>query len=286
MRWAGLRGTGFVLLVQSVRALLPLLAFFGLVLSATAREIPFDFVDGYILVHASVHAQPVTLILDSGASVSVLSLEAAKRLHLARGEAVAIDGVNASAFAYAIEPVTAMASGVGMGEIGMAIDLSRAGQLCSRHVDGLIGAGFFDGRITQIDYERHRIRLLDAAPSGGESLRLLARNGVYCVPVSVNGSHPRWTRLDTGCNDELHWVVRRGSAAPAHEDASIGFITNTEDETVVPVRLGHILLPHVAATLHGTAIFPGEAGLLGSGILSQYRVTVDAIGGRIFLGQE
>jgi len=275
-----------VVLVKSVRAFLPLLAFFGLVLSAAGRDIPFDFVDGYILVRASVHAQPVTLILDSGASVSVLSLEAAKRLHLARGHAVPVDGVDASACADTIAPVTATAAGVSMGEIGMAIDLSRAAQLCSRHVDGLIGAGFFDGRITQIDYDHQRIRLLDAAPSGGESLPLLARNGVYCVPVAVNGSHPRWTRVDTGCNDELHWVVPRGSMAPGHEDASIGFITNTEDETVVPVRLGHFVLPHVAATLHGTAIFPGEAGLLGSGILSQYRVTIDAISGRMVLSRE
>jgi len=39
----------------------------------------------------------------------------------------------------------------------------------------------------------------------------------------------------------------------------------------------------VAVTLHGRAIFPHEAGLLGSEILSQYRVTIDAVHGRIWL---
>lgn len=272
-----------MLFVSAVRAFLPILALFGFVLSAAARDIPFEFVDGYILVRASVDAHPVTLLLDSGASVSVLSLETAGRLHLKTGRAVPVDGVDASAAAYEMTPIDARAAGVPLGEIAMAVDLSRAGQLCSRHIDGLIGAGFFDHRVTQIDYAHQVIHLLDAAPGGGERLPLMARNGVYCLTVSVNGSHPRWTRLDTGCNDDLHWVVPRRSAVPAHRDASIGFITNTEDETVVPVRIGHLMLPHVAATLHGSAIFPGEAGLLGSGILAQYEVTIDTIAGHVVL---
>jgi hypothetical protein len=108
-------------------------------------------------------------------------------------------------------------------------------------------------------------------------------NGVFCVPVSVNGSRPRWTRLDTGCNDALHWVVPRTAAAPQKRGVSIGFITNPDDETLVTVKLGKMVLPHVATTLHGTAIFPGEAGLLGSEVLSQYLVTVDARGGKVWL---
>jgi hypothetical protein len=64
---------------------------------------------------------------------------------------------------------------------------------------------------------------------------------------------------------------------------SIGFITNTEDESLVTVALGHLVLPRVETALHGSAIFPGEAGLLGSEVLSQYRVTIDARAGRILL---
>jgi hypothetical protein len=101
--------------------------------------------------------------------------------------------------------------------------------------------------------------------------------------VSVNGSKPRWTRLDTGCNDALHWVVPRMAAEPRRRGVSIGFITNTVDETLVTVGLGGLTLPHVETALHGKAIFPGEAGLLGSEVLSQYRVTVDARGGHIWL---
>jgi hypothetical protein len=252
-------------------------------LSARAREIPFDFVDGYILLHASVDAHPVTLLLDSGASASVLSLEAARRLHIGLGHALPVDGVEAGATAFEIKEATACLGGLPVAKIGLATDLQNARRLCSERVDGLIGSEFFRGRVTQIDYANQRLRLLASAPSGGEALALRQRNGVFCVPVSVNGSKPRWTRLDTGCNDALHWVIPRLAAARQRRGVSIGFITDTDDETLVSVGLGRITLPHVATALHGSAIFPGEAGLLGSEVLSQYLVTIDAPGGRILL---
>jgi hypothetical protein len=257
--------------------------FFALVFAAAARDIPFDFVDGYILVHASVDAQPVTLLLDSGASASVMNVEAARRLHLALGEGQAVDGVEADGTAFEMERVTPKVGGFALPVVGLAIDLRNAEQLCSERVDGLIGAEFFKGRVTQIDYANRRLRILDKAPVDGESLALRARNGVFCVPVSVNGSKPRWTRLDTGCNDALHWVVPRTATGPQRRGVSIGFITNTDDETLVTVGLGRLTLPHVETALHGKAIFPGEAGLLGSEVLSQYRVTVDARGGHVWL---
>jgi len=282
MRWR-LRKAKSVVPVFPVRAILPFLALLLFVSSAGAREIPFDFVDGYILVHACVNAQPVTLVLDSGASASVLSLEAARRLHLALGQGQQVDGVDAGAMALEVERVTPKVDGVALGEFGLAIDLRNAAQLCSERVDGLIGADFFKGRVTQIDYAHRRLRLLAQAPAEGESLPLRARNGVFCLPVSVNGSKPRWTRLDTGCNDALHWVVPRTDAGRERRGVSIGFITNTEDETLVSVGLGRLTLPYVETTLHGGAIFPGEAGLLGSEVLAQYRVTIDARAGRILL---
>ena len=272
-----------MLFVLSVRAALSFLAFLCLLLSAGAQEIPFEFVDGYILVHARVNAHPVTLLVDSGASASVLSLSSARRLHGPLGDPLPVDGVNAGAVAFQIGPITAEAHGLALSQMTLATDLSNAAQLCSVPVDGLIGADFFKGRMVQIDYASQRLRLLDKVDAGGQSLPLRAMNGVLCLPVSVNGSRPRWTRLDTGCNDALHWVVPRLTEAPEPRGVSIGFITNTDDETLVSVGLGRLALQSVAVTLHGRAIFPHEAGLLGSEILSQYRVTIDAVHGRIWL---
>ena len=270
-------------LFSPVRAVLPVLAFFCLVFSAAARDIPFHFVDGYILVHARVNAHPVTLLLDSGASAPVLSVATARRLHIPLGRPEPVHGVEADATAFEILPTIPTAQGLPLGTFDLAIDLHNAARLCSEPIDGLIGVDFFKGRVTQIDYANRRLRLLRAAPAEGEPLPLLVKNGIFCLPVSVNGSRPRWTRLDTGCNDALHWVVPRLSASPRPRGVSIGFITDPQDETLVSIKLGRLAFPHVETTLHGTAIFPGEAGLLGSEVLSQYRVTIDAIHSRILL---
>lgn len=280
----GVAGGSVCASIWAVRFLLPVMALAALALPAAGRDIPFEFIDGYIVVHADVGTEPVALVLDSGASASVLSLEAAKRLGLELGGAVPVDGVEADATAYFMKAARPVAAGVGLGEIDLAADLGNAAKLCSAHVDGLIGAGFFAGRITQIDYAHGRLRLLDAAPKRGEVLPLRARDGVYLLPVSVNGSRPRWTRLDTGCNDALHWVVPRTDGAVARRGVSIGFITDTRDETLVDVGLGRLRLGHIETALHGEAIFPGEAGLLGSEILDRYCVTIDGRAGRIVLG--
>ncbi len=159
-----------MVLVFSVRAVLPLFALLISAFSARAGEIPFDFVDGYILVHARVDAQPVTLVLDSGASASVLSLEAARRLHLPLGQPQSVDGVDAEATAFDMKrrrPPRRM--GLPLGSFDLAIDLHNAAQLCSEHVDGLIGADFFKGRVTQIDYAHRCLRLL-ADGAGGRGV--------------------------------------------------------------------------------------------------------------------
>src|ERR1700683_5168829 len=102
-----LRRARTVLPVFPVRSVLLVLAGLLGACPAWAGDIPFRLVDGYILVHACVHAQPVTLILDSGASASVLSLDAARRLHIALGKPLPVDGVDVNATAFAIQGVTA-----------------------------------------------------------------------------------------------------------------------------------------------------------------------------------
>ena len=49
------------------------------------------------------------------------------------------------------------------------------------------------------------------------------------------------------------------------------------------VRLGSVALENVETSLHGHPLFPNEAGLLGTGILANYVVTIDAQRGEVLL---
>jgi hypothetical protein len=254
------------------------LPFFGQA-AETATEIPFTFVDGFILVKAQVEGAgaPLTFLVDSGASTAVVSLRVARRLHLPLGAAETVRGVGADALAYHLPPARVMANGVTLSRLRLAVDLHNASALCSREIDGLVGVDFFKGRIVQIDYANQQLRLLKNAPQNFACrLPLRVLNGVFCAGISVNGSQPRWTRVDTGCNDALHWVVP-SSSAPESRGVSIGFITDQENLTRAAVQIGPVSLGDVQTSLHGEPLFAGESGLLGNGILSKWTVTVDGV---------
>jgi len=269
------------------RTLLVLLVLAIASLPVVAEEIPFRFTDGFICIDARMEhgGEPVSFVLDSGAGVSVLSLRTARRLKLKLGAAENVRGVGSEAAAYRLEPVRALAGGSALPAIPMAVDLSMADELCSRPVDGLIGVDFFEGRVVQIDYVHRCLRLMaTAAPTTkGQKLPIEMKNGVMCVPVGVNDSQPRWTRLDTGCNDSLHWVVPRPRERGGRAGVSIGFVTNPKDTSLMSVTLGSRTVESVKTSLHGRALFEGEAGLLGNGLLSQFVVTVDRANRQVIL---
>jgi len=252
-------------------------------------EIPFSFDDGFIIFEARVAStgEPLNLLLDSGAGASVLSLRTARRLKVKLGAAEGVRGVGSQASAFHIDPVRVTAGSIPLPAIPLAIDLSMADDLCSRPVDGLIGVDFFKGRVVQVDYAHRRLRLAgaDTGSVGGERLPVKVQNGILCVPVGVNDSQPRWTRLDTGCNDALHWVVPRPQERGRRAGVSIGFVTNPNDTTLMTVSLGAQSVDKVKTSLHGRPLFEGEAGLLGNGLLSRFTVTVDWPNQQVILGE-
>ena len=261
-----------------------ILAAFVSAISATAaqaaspEEIPFTFTDGFIRLEARIPQlqEPLYLLLDSGAGASVLSLRTAQRLHLALGKTQNVHGVGVEVAAYHLEGVRASASGTELGTLALAVDLSSADQLCSRPVDGLVGVDFFRNRVVQIDYLHHRLRVAGArATTKAGHLPVKLLNGVMCIPIAVNDSTVRWARFDTGCNDALHWVIPRPNSRQTEAAVSIGFITDENDTALTSVTLGRKTLSTVKTALHTRPIFPGEAGLVGNGLLSQYLVTVD-----------
>lgn len=287
----GLRGRKTVRLknpLQMPRTLLVLLVLVAASLAsapAAVTEIPFRFTDGFICIEARVErsGEPLNLLLDSGAGVSVLDLRTARRLKLKLGRTETVRGVGSEAAAHQLTPVHVNAAGVALPVIPMAVDLSMADELCSRPIDGLIGVDFFAGRVVQIDYVKKCLRVMGGPAEGAQQrLPIRMKNGVMCVPVAVNDSQDRWARFDTGCNDSLHWVVPRPQEGGKRLGASIGFVSNPEDTSLMSVKLGSMKMEQVRTTLHGRALFEGEAGLLGNGLLSRFLVTVDWPGQQVF----
>jgi len=92
-------------------------------------------------------------------------------------------------------------------------------------------------------------------------------------------------RVDTGCDSSLEWVGGKTEKLP-RSGTSIGLVNASVRTLRTDVRLGECHLPDVLTGLHSRGIFPGESGLLGNGVLSRFRVTLDTVGRRFIVDRK
>jgi len=259
-----------------------------LLLAVSARsgdpdEICFRYQDGLIWLKAEVPGKNESLnfLLDSGAGVSVLDLGRARALGMRVGKPELMQGVNGRAVAYRVDDFQAVSGGITLPKSVLAINLQTISKCCHQHIDGILGIDFFRGRIVQIDFAARRVRMLrhglDLANC--EILPIKMCNGAFCVPVRVAGNPAEWMRLDTGCDASLEWVVS-GPRKRLIEGTSIGLSHSSRKYVKAAVQIGkqHFTIP---AAIHAEPIFSGEGGLLGNGLLSKFRLTIDEPGERV-----
>ena len=260
----------------------------GLQPARAATEIPFTFRAGMIWMKISVTGQstPLNFLLDSGAGRSVLHLGTAQRLGVKLGVCETVQGVDGRCAAYRVESFAATVGSVmPLPREVLALDLSSVSAGCGARIDGLLGADFFRERIVQIDFAAQKIRLLnrnELPASSAQVLPLVSRNDAFCVRVSVDQNAPQWMRLDTGCSSALEWVVTDAKLRRA-AGTSVAAAAGSRAHIHTDVLLGSERLSSVKTGVHQQPLFSGEAGLLGNGLLSQFRVTVDAGKSRLLL---
>jgi hypothetical protein len=255
--------------------------------TSVPTEFPFQFREGLLWISASLpnSAEPLNLLLDTGAGVSVINETTAERLKLNFGRPVTVHGVGTTLTGYWLKPLSATANGVALPANFLAVDLARLSKSCAQPVDGLLGADFFRGRVVQIDFEALKIRILpprtalipNAAP-------LQFRTCGMRIQVSVDGRKAQWVRLDTGCVSALQWVTSDVRSQDCMRKPAIGLTELSIPQTETTVQLGSSRFQNVPTGIHAQPIFQGEAGLLGNGLLSRFSsITIDAKGGHLVL---
>jgi Aspartyl protease len=257
---------------------------------ATPAEFPFQFREGLLWVEVTTpqSAKPLNFLLDTGAEVSVINLNTAKRLGLTLGPKVSVRGVQTTTTGYWPQRVGASAGNVTLPSEFLVLDLSKLSSSCAQPVDGLIGADFFRNRIVQIDFVKQKIRPSTTCDlsTEAESLPLEIRPCGMCVDASVNGGKPQRLRIDTGCATALQWVTSRVRPQDCSRKVAIGLAQLSIPQTRTTLKLGGQTFMDVPTGVHRKAIFAGEAGLLGNDLLSRFEtVTIDSRSGRLILGR-
>jgi predicted aspartyl protease len=258
--------------------------------ASAACELPLQFREGLLWMKVSVPQsnEPLHFLLDSGASASVLNLITAKQLGLPLGPKVSVNAVATTLTGHYPVKLSAKASQLELPGEYLALDLSKLSGACSRSVDGLLGADFFRDRVVEIDYAAQKLRVLAATPAdiGTNSVPLETRPCGFRVAVNVNGGRSQWVRVDTGCATAFQWVTSKERAERCTSKLAVGLAELSIPQTMVGISIGNHHLDKVPTGLHRKAIFPGESGLLGNGVLAQFGiVTIDAKSGRLVLGR-
>ena len=253
--------------------------------SEPQREVHSQYRDGllWLKVDVSGKSEPLNFLLDSGAGISAIDLQTARSLGLHLGNRQTVQGVNGQCLAYRVNDFQAVSGGIVLPQSVLAIDLRALSDCCEQPVNGILGVDFFRGRIVQIDFTKGRVRILekcDANLANCEILPTRLCNDAFCVPVRVEGNPAQWMRLDTGCDAALEWVVS-GTEKRQTGKTSIGLSGVSIRHVNTSVQIGKLCFKAVTTGVHTEQIFPGEAGLIGNGLLSKFRLTIDAPRNRV-----
>ncbi len=256
--------------------------------SSLEDVIPFEYSEGLMWVQIEVpqSARPLNFLFDTGAEVSVINADTAKSLGLAAGEKIRVQGVEATTTGHWPVPLAASAGGMGLPAQYLSLDLSGLAHSCERPLDGLLGADFIQGKVVEIDFQSHLIRFREAVSPAESDIELPLKfsRDSFCAPVSINNGPTRWLRIDTGCATALQWVSADAAARTKSKKSAIGLTGLAIPQTQTTVSLGGMQFKQVPTGLHRRAIFAGESGLLGNGLLNHFKmVTIDTKTKRLVL---
>jgi Aspartyl protease/PDZ domain len=272
---------------------------FALAPDAETRWIPFTLTPGnQIRFTMALDSRPVTAVLDTGVSYSVLSRRYAEmaRIKVApAGVASAIGGtVPIGSVATASLSIGALARRGG--KISVA-ELPALATGSATAIDLLVGRDLLARYALDIDYAGKRFRVLPSGrlPFTGQSAPLwIARDKlVYATEMTLGRQRLRPVVVDTGDGSAVT-VTASGWAAAAVPGVrtttaiSYGLAGPTVSTLgIVPtLTLGQLTARRVEVRVEPRGDFSdtiGVAGRIGSGFLQRYRVLLDPSAGRIVL---
>jgi len=157
-------------------------------LSSSAAPIEAHIVLGLTYVRGSINgSRPLDMVLDSGASVSVVTPQLAEELHLKTGEtaAAAGPGKGGDSMLHMVHGATLTLGGTTIADQTIAaLPIDYIAQQAGVPTEGIFGGIFFTLFVLDEDYAAHTVRLLDSAtftpPAGFVSVPVdLGDNVVY-----------------------------------------------------------------------------------------------------------
>lgn len=261
--------------------------------------VPFEFRRDHIMVPARVNELgPLSLLLDTGYGMTMLSAAHAQTLALPRRGSITIVGIAGESPADVLEGPTFDFTGTAWKPRRVAA-LPSDGR--SRRRDGILGSGFFRRYVVEIDpWEKH-LRLHEPSSfdykGRGETIPLTFKSSTPIVTAQVRLADQSLVEaqleIDTGCDSALclgrHFADAHSllgtNTSPTGNRVGVGGGTSTKVGRLPALKLGHLTVEKPSANffLQGSPADPPLAGHIGLELLRAYKVTFDYARKRMIL---
>jgi len=263
-----------------------------------SADIPFDLFRGSrIVLNGRVNGVETPMMLDSGAGVTTLDDDFARKIGLKKGTAVSAQGAGGSEQGELVQDVTIQAGNLKLsGVTVLVLDLERIEKAIGRPIPAVLGREVFMNSIIGLDFDKQILTLSPAknftAPAGAVEIKLTRDGFTHFLPVSVDGLPPVQAAFDLGnggalsVSKEYFDKTPRLGALPYALGMSggVGGLHETRRVTVPTVRLGGYTLDHVPADLGSFAGGPYAGGAnAGIQLFKPFKLTLDLGHDRLWL---
>lgn len=256
--------------------------------------VPYELVRGHIVVPARVNeSRQVSLMLDTGYTINMLSAEVIESLQLKRAGKITIVGIAGEREADVYQGPTLDFGGITYTSRRVAA-LDQEARPRRQREDGILGSSFFRRFVIEIDFRAKTVRLHEPKSfrytGAGEVIPLKFRKETPIVEAVINipGRPPVHGRyeIDTGCDGGLclgHDFVEQNklieSAAQAEASArrGVGGSARTASGRLPQLQIGALTVNNPVANFFqdGSPVDGDLAGHIGIQVLREFRTIFD-----------
>jgi predicted aspartyl protease len=276
-------------------------------MSATRTDLPLQLVNNLVFVSVRVgSSEPLSFILDTGASATVLNRTVAERLGLDLHASEDARTGGGSVQTASATGVTLSVGSMSLPDVTVvAIDLSGLQAGLGRPVDGILGYEIFRRYVVAIDYAANTVRLHDPTeyrmPEKATFLPIVIEDQIPFAQVQLlrptGDTTDAKVEVDTGQTgamtlvkpyvDTNQLVAAQQPTVRIRTGAILSGGVTAEVVRIAGVRLGRFLVTNpivnVTPDADGAGVSGGTVGLLGGEVLRRFTVTVDYSRSRIIL---
>lgn len=264
--------------------------------------IPFKFIRGNrIYIPATVAGQPVEVLLDSGAEMTILDKGWAERAGLKIEGRVVATGAGGQAEAAFARGVTIEVGGLRLPDLTVgAIDLDAVSKALGTPLPVILGADIFKQLIVDLDFEARTIAFHEPEgfqpPPGAATVPVKeSSSGIRTVPISIEGGPPVQVDFDIGNGAPFilgaaYWEPRRlleGRPSSTTLSGAVGGLHEKPIASLRSLEFGGVRFRDVPAIFDRStaSAFDSDRSLgnVGLPLLARFRMMTDYPNDRLYL---